>query len=534
LSNRLSKYPCPPAQGLITDRLWQETHFPEPPMPSFRLAQGPFGISGDDGWRLAGSTCVNSQYYPNPGMGFIAYAWEESGPSLAARTGKQTLEEHVEALLALPFVDILYIRCDWRDVQTHPGRLDLMPIWDIALNAAKRYGKRLAFRIQMSTTVGQPGRMAIPDFLQKKVPCTHVNSNMWQHDNPDGFIEPRYDDLVFLEAAVELSEMLAARFDAEECLEFVDLMMFGFWGEGHTNDYPNPIPFADCEKVFLHLTEAQRRIWKNTPLCVNIQTDISRAGNRAVQDLAIRNHMYLRSDSIMFNEPQSNEQIAHRPPHIPLILEDGTYRTYDMSSNWFSFDANGVNVIENTIMHSLDLGGNYFALWTEGESFRAYYEKYPTGFDTLRARLGYRVRPSWIYQRKRFGTSELLLILHNDGVASVPGHLLLSLTDETGTVLSEGCLDAGHPYAGKTRQCAFLLPKGFEGRSVYLHAYLMDQKGKRPVHFACQNAATLITGRAEVAAPCVIEDMEAAPGPNEYSFRIKLAAFDANDWRKDI
>ena len=28
---------------------------------------------------------------------------------------------------ALPFVDVLYIRCDWRDVQGRPGRLDLAP-----------------------------------------------------------------------------------------------------------------------------------------------------------------------------------------------------------------------------------------------------------------------------------------------------------------------------------------------------------------------------------------------------------------------
>ena len=504
-------------------------------MPGFRLAQGPFGIAEDDGWRLAGSTCANTGYYANPGMGFIAYAWEEAGPSLPARAGLTTLQEHVEDLLALPFTDVLYIRCDWRDVQTAPGRLDPIPIWDIALEAAKRHGKRLAFRIQMSNTVGQPGRLAIPDFLKDSIALAHVNSQMWQRDNPDGFTEPRYDDPVFLDAAVELCELLAERFDEEECLEFVDLMMFGFWGEGHTNDYPNPIPFVECEKIFLHLTEAQRRIWKRTPLCVNIQTDISRAGNRAVQDWAVRNQMYMRTDSIMFNEPQANEQIAHRPPHIPAVLEDGTYRTYDQSADWFSFDANGVNVIENTIMHALDLGGNYFGLWTEGKRLQAYYERYPAGFDMLRARLGYRVRPSWIYQRKRFGTSELLVMLHNDGVASVPGHLLLSLTDERDEVISEGCLDAGHPYAGKTRQCAFLLPEGFEGRAVYLHAYLMDLKGKRPVRFACGSAATLITGRAEMAAPSVVEDPDSdATGPSAYSFRIRLAPFDAGDWRKDV
>lgn len=529
MSEKLNQYPCPPVQGLTYDSLWQGTTFPQPPMPGFRLAQGPFGIQEDDGWRLAGSTCINDRYYPNPGMGFIAYAWEECGPSLKARRGGQSLQEHVEELLALPFVDILYIRCDWRDVQSRPGKLDMIPIWDIALEAAKRAGKRLAFRIQMSNTVGQPDHLAMPDFLREKVPVTDVGTGSW--NNPYPFLEPQYSHPVFLDAVVELCELLAERLD-DEYLEFVDLMMFGFWGEGHTNDCPNPLPFAECEKIFLHLTEAQRRIWKHTPLCVNVQTDISGAGNRAMQDFALRNQLYLRTDSIMFNEPLASEHVANRPPHIPAVIEDGTYRTYDMASSWFEeVQGDAANVIENNILHTLDLGGSYFALWTEGENIRKYHERFPAAFHKLFARMGYRIRPSWIYQRKRFDTTELLVTLTNDGVAGVPGYLLLSVTDEAGTVLAEGCLDAGHPYAGRIRQCAFLLPKGHEDSYVFLHAYLLDQKGKRPVAFACRNAATLITSAEGCDAPKIIHEPE---NPENRGLRIRLAPLDANDWRKGV
>lgn len=486
MSNSINQYPCPPSQGDTADRLWQETRFPELPMPGFRLQQGPFGIASDDGWWLIGSTTVNQKYYSNPGMGFIGYAWEECGASLANRRGDQTLREHVEDLLALPFVDVLYIRCDWRDVQSEPGKLNLSPIWETAVDAAKKYGKRLAFRIQISNTVGQPDVLALPDFLQKQVTYTNVGVGPEDMKNSAGYREPRYDEPVLMNAVVELSQLLAERFDKEDYMEFVDLMMFGFWGEGHTNNCPNPIPFLQSEKVFLHLTAAQRMIWEKTPLCVNIQTDISRAGNRSLQDFAVRNGMYLRTDSIMVNEPVANEQIANRPPHLATVLEDGTYRKYDVNESWFKFDSAGVNVIENMILHALDLGGNYFGLWTEGKNLANYYKLYPVGFDALKARLGYRIRPSWIYQRKRSGTSEIVVMFHNDGIASVPGHLLLSLTDETGEVISEGCLDCGHPYAGKTRQCAFLLPEGMEGKAVYLKAYLLDQKGKRPVRLACE------------------------------------------------
>src|SRR5581483_6471219 len=50
----------------------------------------------------------------HPGLGLVGYAWEESGPSLAARAGRETLAQHVDKISSLPFVDVLYIRCDWR------------------------------------------------------------------------------------------------------------------------------------------------------------------------------------------------------------------------------------------------------------------------------------------------------------------------------------------------------------------------------------------------------------------------------------
>src|SRR3989442_10642437 len=41
----------------------------------------------------------------------------------------------------------------------------------------------------------------------------------------------------------------------------------------------------------------------------------------------------------------------------------------------------------------------------------------------MEQRLGYRVRPSFNWQRERYGTMELILGIANDGVAGVPGAL---------------------------------------------------------------------------------------------------------------
>ena len=89
----------------------------------------------------------------------MGYTWEESGPSLAARRGEETIEQHVEKLSSLPFVDVLYIRCDWRDVQSRAGKLDLHPIWKLTFDVTKRLGLRVAFRVQLSNRKFSPLRL---------------------------------------------------------------------------------------------------------------------------------------------------------------------------------------------------------------------------------------------------------------------------------------------------------------------------------------------------------------------------------------
>ena len=121
-----------------------------------RLEQGPFDTDQDEGWLTALFTTPSEKPVRNPGLGLVGYAWEEGGPSLAARAGRETLERHVENISTLPFVDVLYIRCDWRNVQSRPGRLDLDPIWKLTLEAAKSRGLRVAFRVQLSSPVFQP------------------------------------------------------------------------------------------------------------------------------------------------------------------------------------------------------------------------------------------------------------------------------------------------------------------------------------------------------------------------------------------
>jgi hypothetical protein len=115
----------------------------------------------------------------------VGYAWEESGPSLAARWAR-TLEQHVEKISSLPFVDVLYIRATGATVK-QPGRLDLDPV-RLTLDAAKAKGLRVAFRIQLSNYSFQPEKVALPEFLLTVAGEDRAHA-AWRGE----FREPRYD-----------------------------------------------------------------------------------------------------------------------------------------------------------------------------------------------------------------------------------------------------------------------------------------------------------------------------------------------------
>jgi hypothetical protein len=467
---------------------WDRYDFGSGPTVSERLNQGPFGIDQDEGWYTVLVTSQSDKPVRNYGLGLVGYTWEEGGPSLAARQGKETLEQHVEKLSSLPFVDVLYIRCDWRDVQTRPGKLELHPIFKLTFDAARRHNLRVGFRIQMSNTEGQPARLALPDFLQKQVPLVKIGKT---YGGSHEFVEPRYDHPAFQAAFRELNELLVAEFDSNRLMEFVDLMMYGFWGEGHTSNLPSPFPdYLTAEKTFVEMSKLQLDLWKRVPLAVNTQPDISGVGNNAVLDMCVRAGCWLRSDSIIIEEPIQIEELANRPPWLAVVMEDGYYRQYRVDPTYIPTDEAGINAVEKGMLHVLDLGANYWSLWTEADNLAQYYERYPNGFDTLRRRMGYRVRPSWVWQRKRYGSDELVVAFANDGVAGIPGVLRVYVESLDGKLKIGGSLDAGHPYGGKLRQASFLLPKGIDGQQLKIRAEIETKRGiRRPVRWACVQAA---------------------------------------------
>lgn len=460
--------------------LWEGHDFGSGPPVADRLNQGPFGAEQTETWATVGSTSPSKARVGNFGSGFVGYTWEESGPALAVRRGEEKLETAVDKLSALPFVDVLYIRCDWRDVQSGPGRLDFSPVWALTLDAAKRRGQRVAFRVQMSNPQLAPKGFALPDFLLEKVPMVGIGPNQ----NGIEMSEPRYDHPEFIKAFREVNELLAAEFDPREDVEFIDLMMYGWWGEGHTSGAGTPFEnYYTAERTFVELTRIQLETWKRVPLACNTQPDGNGVGNNEVLDMTVRAGGWLRSDSIVHDEPIQIERLGHRPPWLAAVLEQGWRRTHDLSL--IPVDSAGVSTKDKSMLMALDIGANYWALWTEADNIAAYRERFPEAFAALESRMGCRVRPAWLWQRERYDRPELIIGFANDGVAGVPGALRVTVESLDGAFRASGCLDAGRPFAGKVRQAAFVLPREMFGQRVRILGHLETNGVRRPYRWCC-------------------------------------------------
>jgi hypothetical protein len=122
--------------------------------------------------------------------------------------------------------------------------------------------------------------------------------------------------------------------------------------------------------------------------------------------------------------------------------------------------------------------------------------------------MGYCLRPSRVCQRKRNGTSEVIVCIPNDGVAGV---LRLSLESLDGNLQMNGGLDADHPYGGRIREASVVLPHGMEGQRLKLRAEIETRGERRPVNWACEQ-----------------------PLDADGSFVIELKRFDAKGWRERI
>jgi hypothetical protein len=492
------------AQALVPAHNWGGYNFGLGPTVADRLNQGPFPqyppdavIPGDD---VVMTTMPSDEVVSNYGKGLITYITADKGTEeIQGPDGKPArdvstaaLEKAIEELVAFPLGEKLYVRPTWREVQPRPGKLELPPYLQQVFALAKSSGKRVAFRVQMCAPDYTHGP-ALPDFVLDTVPfvpsvlkdASEQKDAQRYLDNPWSKAQPRYDAPVFQDAFRGLVEALAEEFDGHPDVEFMDTFLYGFWGEGHTWPFANnPFPdYATAERTWVNMFEVQRSAFKKTPLVTNTQPDFSRVGNSEVLDRSVRAHEWMRSDTI-FIENEQIEALSNRPAWAAAVLEQG------IPAGAPKAGGDGVAPAENMMQHVMDVGVSYFSLWNfhaiGAWNLRRYQEAYPEMFARIARRVGYRVRPSFVWSYSSGPQVGLIVGLANDGIAGVPGVLRLAVAREDGTVLAEGGLDAGYPVPGKIRQAQLVLPAGTDWQGLRLRAEIQVKGMRVPVRWACR------------------------------------------------
>ncbi len=482
------------ARAFVPAHNWDRYDFGPGPAVGDRLDQGPFPQYAPEGLipvdDVVMTTTPTEEVVANYGRGLITYITADSGTD---EIKSDNIPQAIEDLVKFPLGQTLYLRPTWREVQTRPGKLDLPDYVKLVFDLAKKNNKRVGLRIQMSAPDywHQP---ALPDFVLEKVPTVDLIPDPKESKaaarfikNPYSKYQPRFDHPFFQQAFAELVGLLAAEFNGNPVVEFVDTFLYGFWGEGHTWPFTNT-PFPDyqtAESTWVKMFEVQQEHFNKTPLMTNTQPDYSRVGNSEVLDRTIRSYNWIRSDTI-FIENEQIETLSNRPPWVAAALEQGIGAKAPEASN----ADEGISATENMISHVIDVGANYWSLWNfhaiSAKNLLAYYQAFPKAFDQINRRIGYSVRPSMIWSYEDGSNVGLIIAFANDGIAGVPGVLRVTVENEDGKVLKSGCLDAGYPLPGKLRQAQFVLPAGTKFQGLKLRAEIEVKSMKYPVRWACR------------------------------------------------
>src|SRR6516225_8690776 len=179
------------ASARIPAHNWNSCDFGTGPTAKDRLYQGSFPQYGPEAFipdsEVVMTTTASKEIVPNFGMGLTVYV---SGDYWPMRRGGNSVEKYLEDLIKIPFVQKVYIRLNWCNIQSQPDRLEFPEAWKQAFAIAKKYGKRVAFRMMLENSdYPDPG---MPKFLLEKVPYVTLKGEWRTKDRnyPKGFKMP--------------------------------------------------------------------------------------------------------------------------------------------------------------------------------------------------------------------------------------------------------------------------------------------------------------------------------------------------------
>ena len=256
----------------------------------------------------------------NPDMGWTMHFYSNVTDNYGSKL------EPSDTLDDFPGLSTVYLRVPWAYLEPSEGKFN----WALLDTPAQRWiakGKRIAIRVTCSENWM---RFATPEWVMQ-AGAKGLFYEYGQGPKEDGpSWDPDFTDAVFLTKLEHFLTAMAARYDGNPNVAFLDIGTFGLWGEGHTGASSRLGPEKTFQAVKTHI-DLQRRLFPRTFLCISddVGGHDKPGAHLPETDYALAQGVGLRDDSIMVQPPPRSwfhSELAQAFwPRLPVILEHEHY-----------------------------------------------------------------------------------------------------------------------------------------------------------------------------------------------------------------
>jgi hypothetical protein len=166
----------------------------------------------------------NGQALVNPDMGWTMHFYSNVPENYGSKLDpSDTLDD-------FPGLSTVYLRVPWAFLEPEEGKFN----WALFDTPAQRWiakGKRVAFRVTCSENWLA---YATPEWVRKAGAKGYFYEFGKGRSDKGWCWDPDFGDTVFLDKLEHFLTAMAARYDGNPNVAFIDIGSYGLWGEGHT------------------------------------------------------------------------------------------------------------------------------------------------------------------------------------------------------------------------------------------------------------------------------------------------------------
>jgi len=244
----------------------------------------------------------------NPGMGWVTYFYSNLYQNYGSKLAPS------DTVRYFPGMNTVFLRLPWAFIEPEENNF----VWEILDTPAQRW-------------IDQGGQVALcitatENWMESGTPRWVFDAGA-EHYEVDGYLEPNYDDPIFLEKVENFVRILAERYDNNPHIAYVFVGHYGMWGEGHTVLTTPKHGHSWGYETQKQMIDLYRRHFKNTLLCISddyVGHDL-RGERFPITDYAFSRGVSIHDDSILV-QPEPNhwyhsEMAQLFWPTLPVVLE---------------------------------------------------------------------------------------------------------------------------------------------------------------------------------------------------------------------